>query len=226
MKAWLHFWLRLAGARYCRRIATRLALLCGPVYFQRHYLADLNPHGFIAPGATIHGSVRFGSHIFIEDRVPIYQDSNGGPVVLGDRVRVQEDVCIQTGHGGSISIGAGTRIQRGCQIEAYVAPIHIGSRVGMAPRCAFYSFDHGFVAGSDYATQPLQTKGGITIDDEVWLGHGVIVLSGVRIGKGAVVGAGSVVTRDVPAGAIVVGVPARIVKARDAGALPAERSSP
>jgi acetyltransferase-like isoleucine patch superfamily enzyme len=79
-----------------------------------------------------------------------------------------------------------------------------------------YSFDHGFLPGSDYVTQPLQTKGGITIEDEVWLGHGVIVLSGVRIGKGAVIGAGSVVTRDVPDGAVAVGVPARIVKTRAA----------
>jgi len=62
--------------------------------------------------------------------------------------------------------------------------------------------------------QPLQTKGGILIEDNVWLGFGVIVLSGVRIGKGAVIGAGSVVTDDIPAGAIAVGVPARVVKMR------------
>src|SRR6185503_16680288 len=66
--------------------------------------------------------------------------------------------------------------------------------------------------GAPYSVQPLQTKGGITIEDDVWLGHGAIVLSGVRIGKGAVVGAGSVVTRDVPAGAVVAGAPARVIK--------------
>jgi acetyltransferase-like isoleucine patch superfamily enzyme len=52
------------------------------------------------------------------------------------------------------------------------------------------------------------------VDDDAWLGVGVIVLSGVRIGKGAVVGAGAVVTHDVPDGAVVAGVPARIVKMR------------
>ncbi len=62
--------------------------------------------------------------------------------------------------------------------------------------------------------QPLQTKGGIFIHDEAWLGYGVIVLSGVQIGKGAVIGAGSVVTRDVPDNAIAVGVPARVVRMR------------
>ena len=206
---------------YCRRLATRIAMLCRPVYFERHYLADLHPRGFVAPAATIHASVHFGSNVFIDDGVLIYQDSNGGPVVLGDRVRLQDNVYIQTGHGGSVSIGADTHFQRGCQIEAYVAPIHIGSGVEIAPRCAFYSFDHGSLPGTPIASQPLQTKGAITIEDEVWLGYGVIVLSGVRIGKGAVVGAGSVVTHDVPAGAVAVGVPARIVKMRHSPDKPA-----
>ena len=52
------------------------------------------------------------------------------------------------------------------------------------------------------------------IEDDAWLGVGVIVLSGVRIGKGAVIGAGAVVSRDVPDGAIAMGVPARVVKMR------------
>jgi acetyltransferase-like isoleucine patch superfamily enzyme len=50
------------------------------------------------------------------------------------------------------------------------------------------------------------------LEDNVWLGAGVIVLKGVRIGRGAVVGAGAVVTRDVPAGSVVAGVPARMIK--------------
>jgi len=60
----------------------------------------------------------------------------------------------------------------------------------------------------------LSTKGPILIDDDALLGYGVIVLSGVRIGKGAVIGAGSVVTSDVPDGAIAAGVPASIIKMR------------
>lgn len=214
-KAWIRSWMRLSGVRHCRRLATRIAMLCGPVYFERHYLANLHPRGFIAPSATIHGTVRLGAHVFIDDGVMIYQDFGGGPTVLGDRVRLQDNICMQTGHGGSITIGDHTNIQRECQIEAYVAPIQIGTGVAIAPRCAFYSFDHGISPGIPIATQPLQTKGGITIGDDAWLGYGVIVLSGVRIGRGAVVGAGSVVTRDVPDGAVAVGVPARIVKTRD-----------
>jgi acetyltransferase-like isoleucine patch superfamily enzyme len=62
----------------------------------------------------------------------------------------------------------------------------------------------------------LQTKGDIVIEDDAWLGVGVVVLDGVRIGKGAVIGAGSVVTRDIPDNAIAVGVPASVVKMRGA----------
>jgi acetyltransferase-like isoleucine patch superfamily enzyme len=95
-----------------------------------------------------------------------------------------------------------------------VAPIRIGDRVEIAARCAFFSYDHGMVAGQPIVDQPLTSKGEISIGDEAWLGYGVIVLSGVRIGKGAVIGAGSVVTHDVPDGAVATGVPARVIKMR------------
>jgi acetyltransferase-like isoleucine patch superfamily enzyme len=61
---------------------------------------------------------------------------------------------------------------------------------------------------------PLTTKGKVVIDDEVWIGEHACILCGVRIGRGAVVGANAVVTRDVPPGAIVGGVPAKIIGQR------------
>ena len=53
-RLWLHFWMRLAGVRYCRRTATRFALLFGPVYYERQQLAEMNRWGFISPKATLH----------------------------------------------------------------------------------------------------------------------------------------------------------------------------
>jgi acetyltransferase-like isoleucine patch superfamily enzyme len=85
----------------------------------------------------------------------------------------------------------------------------------ISPNCALYSYNHGIEPDKPIRKQPLETKGGIVIDDDAWLGFGVIVLDGVRIGKGAVIGAGSVVTHDVPDNAIAAGVPARVVKMRD-----------
>ena len=91
----------------------------------------------------------------------------------------------------------------------------IGNVVDIAPNCAFYSYDHGFAPDRPIREQPLKTKGDIVIEDEVWIGVGVIVLNGVRIGKGAVIAAGSVVVKDIPKYAIAVGAPARVVKMRD-----------
>jgi acetyltransferase-like isoleucine patch superfamily enzyme len=98
-------------------------------------------------------------------------------------------------------------------LSAYLSPIIIGSDVEIAPYCAFCPYNHAISKGvGPISKLPLQTKGGIIIEDGSWLGVGVIVLDNVRIGKGAVVGAGAVVTRDVPDGAIVGGAPARVLK--------------
>lgn len=212
---WPRFWMRVAGIRYCRRIATGFALLGAPPPLQRSSHATFHPKGWIHPRSVLWGpNIRLGRNVYIDTEVQIYQEADGGPVEIGDRVRLYEGTHIIVGAGGGLSIGADCNIHRGCQIESYKAPIQIGSRVGMAARCALISFDHGVSSDKHYGDQELTTKGPIIIEDNVWLGYRVIVLSGVRIGEGAVIGAGSVVTKDVPAGAIAVGVPARVVRMR------------
>jgi acetyltransferase-like isoleucine patch superfamily enzyme len=62
--------------------------------------------------------------------------------------------------------------------------------------------------------QPLSSKGPIIVDDEAWLGYGALILDGVHIGTGAVIGAGSVVTKEIPAGSIAAGNPAKVIKMR------------
>ena len=207
--------MRLSGIRYCRRIATRLALLGAPPSLERSVFATFNRRGWVDPRATLWGPrIQLGLHVFIDNRVRICQQENGGPVEVGDRVQLHEDTHILVGAGGGLFIGADTRIHRGCQIESYEEPIRIGCRVGIAPRCAIISFNHGIAPDLYYAHQGLTTEGPVIIENDVWLGYGAVVLSGVRIGEGAIIGAGSVVTKDVPAGAIAVGVPARVVRMR------------
>lgn len=90
--------------------------------------------------------------------------------------------------------------------------ISVGDRTLIGPNCSFYSGTHPLDARVRNGTRGPEHGQPITIEEDCWIGGGAIVLAGVTIGKGAVVGAGSVVTKDVPAGVVVVGNPARVLK--------------
>jgi acetyltransferase-like isoleucine patch superfamily enzyme len=213
---WARGWMRLAGVPGIGRLAMGVAAWAMPPYRGRVLLAALHPRGYISPSARLHHRyLQLGPHVFIGDRVLICQvHEDSGPVELGRRVRLHQDVIIETGDGGSLLIGEETNIQPRCQISAYKGTILIGSGVSIAPNCALYPYDHGILPDLPIRKQPVRSRGGIVIGDEAWLGVGVIVLDGVRIGAGAVVGAGSVVMHDVPEGAIAQGVPARVTMLR------------
>ena len=207
--------MKYAGLNRFGRLATRMATMFAPPYYGRCYLARLNPKGYFAPSAIVHHNrVHFGYNVFIGDRVIIYQDKDGGPAEFGERVHIYAETFIQTGSGGSLKIGDHSHIHPRCQFSAYKSGIHVGSQVQIAPNCAFYPYNHGMASDKLIQEQHLHSKGDIIVDDDSWLGFGVIVLDGVHIGKGAVVGAGSVVTDDIPVGAIAAGVPARVIKMR------------
>ncbi|HNR29666.1 MAG TPA: acyltransferase [Candidatus Hydrogenedentes bacterium] len=215
---WTVFWMRFAGTGRCGRLATRLATWFAPPYKGRRYLARLHPRGFISPAAEIDfAALRSGANVFIDDRVVVHRaEGASGTFTLGDRASLHRDTIFEIGPGGEIIIGDDTHIQPRCLFASYEAPIRIGREVQIAAQCCFYSYDHSFSPGRSIMEQPLKTKGGIVLEDGVWFGVGVIVLDGVRIGAGAVVGAGSVVTRDIPANALAVGAPARVVGDRGA----------
>ncbi len=211
------------------RVATWCATCFVPPDRGRSCLAWFNRKGYVSLKATIHATdLRLGNNVFLGDRVVLFQDRDGGPIEVGNGAHIFGDTHLQTAQGGRISIGTNTHIQPRCQFTACLAPIEIGVGAHIAVGCAFYSYDHGVEPNILIGQQPLQTKGGILIGDDAWLGFGVIVLSGVCIGKGAVVGAGSVVTHDIPDGAIAVGSPARVIKMRGqpGGAVAVEENSP
>lgn len=91
------------------------------------------------------------------------------------------------------------------------APITIGNNVLVAPRVCFYTAGHP-IAPSVRNTG-LEFAAPITVEDDVWIGGNVTVLPGVTIGKGTIVAAGSVVTKDLPAGVIAAGNPCRVLQA-------------
>jgi acetyltransferase-like isoleucine patch superfamily enzyme len=176
----------------------------------------MTPRGYISPSAIVHHSdLRLGRHVFVDDRVVLYQRENGGKIELGDNVNILRDSILETAYGGYLVLGDDASIHPRCQLNAYLSPITIGKRTMIAPGCAFYPYDHGVLPGIRISEQPIKSKGAITVGDDAWIGFGSIILGGVRIGKGAVIGAGSVVTKDVPDGGIAIGNPARLVKMRD-----------
>jgi acetyltransferase-like isoleucine patch superfamily enzyme len=213
--AWSRAWMALAGVPLLGRIALRLAAAACRPYYGRHRLARYHSRGFVAPGARLsHRGLRVGRNVFVGDGVVIYADTGGGPVILGDRVYLNEDVRIVTGQGGVVSLDDDTHVQPGCYFMAWQGSIRVGRNAQIAPNCAFYPYEHGTDAGRPIHEQPLRSTGDIEIGADAWLGYGVIVLAGVSIGEGAVVGAGSVVTKSVPPGAVAAGSPARVLRER------------
>ena len=160
---------------------------------------------WIADGATVcAGDLQPGLHrhsephgrVVLGDKCEIHSGAilaaYGGQLELGDNVSVNP-YSVLYGHGG-LSIGHNTRIAAHVSI---VPANHIISRRDL-PICE----------------QGIDARG-IVIEDDVWIGTGVRVLDGVRIGRGAVLAAGAVVRQDVPSYSVVGGVPARVIKSRD-----------
>ena len=114
---------------------------------------------------------------------------------------------------GKISIGDHVAINRGCELyPSFMVSsgwIKLGSHVTLSPNVKLFAIQH------DYSTLSMpDIAGPILIEDFAWIGGGSIVMPGVTIGEGAVVGAGSVVTRDIPPYSVAVGIPARVIKGR------------
>jgi acetyltransferase-like isoleucine patch superfamily enzyme len=112
-------------------------------------------------------------------------------------------------------ITLGNRVQFGprCLVQC---DIQFGDSVLVAQNVAFVGrVDHRVdVVGSAIWDSPRGDDGKTIVEDDVWIGHGCIVMAGVRIGRGAIVAAGSVVTRDILRYGIAAGVPARVIRMR------------
>ncbi len=139
--------------------------------------------------------------------------SGTADIKLGQRCRLGMDVELRTIETGRIQIGEDTRLNRGCTLTSY-AQILIGDFTIIGEFVSIRDANHGLARGEPMRYQP-HTVEEINIGRDVWIGRGSCILPGVTIGEGAVIGANSVVTKDVPDFGIAAGVPARVIKMRE-----------
>ncbi len=157
--------------------------------------------------------------IFLEDRVKLRKGVSirsfycHNTIHLGRNSSVHEYTIIKS-KGGDIFIGENTFISSFVNISA-VGNVYIGKNVMLANGCRIETGTHGFGNLNHPIKEQKVESHGINIGDDCWLGAGVKVMDNVTVGQGSVLGAGSVVTRDVPPYSIAVGVPARLIKKRD-----------
>lgn len=140
-------------------------------------------------------------------------------IAIGDDCQIEPDVVFKFdgvwSPGQAIEIGARTFIGRATEFNI-VDGVRIGAHALIGAGCKFIDHDHGVAPDQPIGEQRV-THAPICVGREAWLGASVIVLQGVSIGDGAIIGAGAVVTRSVPAGEIWAGVPARRLGSRTAG---------
>ncbi len=175
---------------------------CGPnVVFGQHVVLR-HPH-----------KIHIGSNVVIDDNclIDAKGDTNRG-IRIGDGVFIGRNTILSC-KNGDIELADGANIGFNCEVFS-ASRVTIGKNVLMAAYSYVIGGDHDFSDPSKSVLEQSRTSAGVTIGAGVWMGAGAKILDGVSIGERAVVGAGAVVREDVPASAIAVGVPARVVASR------------
>lgn len=132
--------------------------------------------------------------------------------VRGANVKISPSVFLK--YPNKISIGSNTFINHNCCIWAAPnAEIKIGSDVLFGPNVTVTASNHGMIRGELIRLQPGEDKE-INIGKDVWIGANSVITAGVKVGDGCVIGAGSVVTKDLPPYSVCVGVPAKFLRNR------------
>ena len=158
--------------------------------------------------------LEIGNRVWINRHVQI-KNIGQNRIRLGDRVLLNQGVSIEmhSGDGGCIEIGDRTSI--GIYSCLSGRHIYIGKDCLIAPQVGIFA--HSYVFADP--TRKIREQGliykGIVIQDDCWLGYGAKVLDGVTIGQGSVIGAGAVVTEDIPPYSVAIGIPAKVVAKRE-----------
>jgi len=154
----------------------------------------IGSEGFLRPFTTIYAGSKIGNNFQTGQGVSIREDN-----LIGDNVSIGTNTVLEFGN----RIGNGVRIHTGCFLEL----VTIEDDVFVGPNVVFTDDPHPM-----NCPKYKECKGGATVKRLARIGANSTILPGVIIGENALVGAGSVVTRDVPDNAVVVGNPAKVVK--------------
>jgi acetyltransferase-like isoleucine patch superfamily enzyme len=157
--------------------------------------------------------IRIGDDVAIDDNCLL--DAKGHTntgITIGNRVFVGRNTILSC-KNGDIDLADGANIGFNCELFS-ASRVSIGRDTLLAAYCYLIGGDHDFSDGSQPVIAQGRRSEGVAVGAGAWLGAGAKVLDGVTIGDGAVIGAGAVVRSAVPAGAIAVGVPARVVGQR------------
>ena len=159
-------------------------------------------------------AIALGSRVIIDDYASIDVRGDNGQIVIGDRASIGRFSTI-TAKSGAVILNQGVNIGSYARI-ATQSKVEIGESTLVAAYAYIGAGNHQ--SGDDdipLIAREMDIKGGVTIGKHCWIGAGAMILDGVTIGDGAIVGAQSLVNKDVPAGAVVAGTPARVLRKDD-----------
>lgn len=142
-----------------------------------------------------------------------FETTGGGRIIVGAHTRIHANAMLMT-YGGDIELGHNCSVNPFCVLYG-LGGLRIGNDVRIATHTVIVPANHTFTDLEVPICNQPETKKGVVIEDDVWIGAGCRILDGVRIGRGSVIGAGSVVTRSIPPLSVAVGSPARVIRRRD-----------
>jgi acetyltransferase-like isoleucine patch superfamily enzyme len=159
------------------------------------------------------GNVVIPESTIIEPLAVLYVGERG-KLTLGEMNIIYPGATVRIDQGWMIT-GKNVSFGSGCHIYEPRAGLTIGDNSMIAGGVLICGVNHGYALRNVPMRQQTAESAPIVIGQDVWVGMGAIILPGVTLGEGCIVGAGAVVTADVPCGAVVVGVPARLAKYRE-----------
>jgi galactoside O-acetyltransferase len=154
---------------------------------------------------------RCGKNLRIDSGVTILGFEN---ISLGDNVSFMKNSYVYAHDGGELLIGDNFTVNSNSQLGASFGKIVIGNDCAIAPNCVLRSSNHNFENPDIPFREQGHIYGEIMIEDDVWIASNCVITANTKIGRSSVIGAGSVVTKDIEPYSVVGGVPAKLIKKR------------